>query len=66
MVCRGFKGDHVYINDPARGSTKIAMDEFKRSYGGIVLFFVVVAILAPFIVSQDPLQTSFTTRLTRH
>ena len=28
---------------------------------GIVLFFVLVAILAPFIVSQDPLQTSFTT-----
>ncbi len=39
VVCRGFKGNHVYVNDPARGSMKISVEEFKRSYGGIALFF---------------------------
>ena len=39
VVCRGFKGNHAYINDPARGSLKITIEEFERSYSGIVLFF---------------------------
>ena len=38
VVC-GFKGNHAYINDPARGSMRITMEEFNRSYSGIVLFF---------------------------
>jgi len=40
VVCRGFKGNHVYINDPAKGSCKISIEEFKRYYGGICLTFV--------------------------
>ena len=39
VVCRGFKGDYAYINDPARGSLKLTMEEFARSYSGICLFF---------------------------
>ena len=38
VVC-GFKGNHAYINDPARGSMKITVEEFERSYSGISLFF---------------------------
>ena len=39
VVCCGFKGNNVYINDPAKGSSKITVDQFARSYGGICLTF---------------------------
>ena len=39
VVCCGFKGDRVYVNDPAKGSRKISFEEFKLSYGGICLTF---------------------------
>ena len=37
VVLDGFKGNHVYINDPARGSIKISWEEFDRSFTGVVL-----------------------------
>ena len=37
VVLNGFKGDKVYINDPARGEVCITMEEFDRSFTGICL-----------------------------
>lgn len=37
VVLNGFKGKHVYINDPARGTVKISWDEFDRAFTGIVI-----------------------------
>ena len=37
VVCDGFKGDKVYLNDPARGTIKVSMEEFDRSFTGIAL-----------------------------
>ena len=37
VVLRGFKGKHAYLNDPARGAVKVDMEEFDRSFTGIVL-----------------------------
>lgn len=37
VVLNGFKGKHVYINDPARGTVKITWDEFDRSFTGVTL-----------------------------
>ena len=39
MVLNGFKGGYAYINDPARGSIKISMDEFDEGFTGICLMF---------------------------
>ena len=38
VLC-GFKGNRVFLNDPAKGSRKIMLEEFERSYGGICLTF---------------------------
>lgn len=38
VVC-GFKGRFVYVNDPAKGSRKISLDDFGRLYRGICLTF---------------------------
>jgi len=38
VLC-GFKGDRAYVNDPEKGSRKIPIEEFARSYGGICLTF---------------------------
>ncbi len=38
VVLCGFRGRHVYINDPARGSTRISWEEFDRAFTGVVLF----------------------------
>ena len=38
VLC-GFRGDHVYLNDPAKGSRKVPVQDFARSYGGICLTF---------------------------
>lgn len=37
VVCNGFKGDKVYLNDPARGFVKVSMEEFDESFTGICL-----------------------------
>ncbi len=39
VVCNGFKGNYVYINDPARGTVKVTMDEFDKAFTGICLMF---------------------------
>ena len=39
IVLKGFKGDKVFINDPAGGELKITVDEFKQKYSGVVLTF---------------------------
>lgn len=39
VVVRGFKGDRVYINDPASGEQKLTFKEFDRRFTGIVLTF---------------------------
>ncbi len=39
VVCCGFKGNKVVINDPARGSLTISMEEFDRSFTGVCLMF---------------------------
>ena len=39
VVCDGFRGNHVYINDPARGKVKISMEEFDKAFTGICMFF---------------------------
>ena len=39
VVFNGFKGDKVSLNDPARGRVLVDMEEFSRSFTGIVLTF---------------------------
>ena len=37
VVLDGFKGKHAVINDPARGVVKVPMEEFSRSFTGVVI-----------------------------
>lgn len=37
VVCDGFKGDKVYLNDPARGSYTVPIKRFDESFTGIAL-----------------------------
>ena len=37
VVLDGFRGNHVYLNDPARGTVKVTWEEFDRSFTGVVL-----------------------------
>ena len=37
VVCCGFKGKYAYLNDPARGSVKVTMEEFDEAFTGICL-----------------------------
>ena len=39
VVLNGFKNNHAYINDPARGFVKIPMNEFDEAFTGICLMF---------------------------
>lgn len=39
VVLCGFRGNHACINDPARGSVKVTMDEFDKAFTGIVMIF---------------------------
>ncbi|XME03481.1 NHLP family bacteriocin export ABC transporter peptidase/permease/ATPase subunit [Lachnospiraceae bacterium C1.1] len=38
VVC-GFKGNYVYINDPARGNIKISRESFDEGFTGVTLMF---------------------------
>lgn len=38
VVCDGFKGDKVYLNDPAKGNYAVSMERFDESFTGICLF----------------------------
>jgi len=39
VVVSGFKGSRVYLNDPARGQTKVSLADFEASYAGTALLF---------------------------
>jgi len=39
IVVTGFKGNKVYINDPARGTVVLSMEEFDEGFTGICLMF---------------------------
>ena len=39
VVLCGFKGNKALINDPARGSVKVPMEEFDKSFTGICITF---------------------------
>lgn len=39
VVVRGFRGDRVYLNDPARGELHISSREFDESFTGVCLQF---------------------------
>ena len=37
VVCNGFKGNKVYLNDPARGNYTVTMERFDEAFTGICL-----------------------------
>ena len=39
VVLEGFRGRHAYINDPASGPARIALDEFDESFCGVCFAF---------------------------
>ncbi|MCR5486260.1 MAG: NHLP family bacteriocin export ABC transporter peptidase/permease/ATPase subunit [Lachnospiraceae bacterium] len=39
IVLDGFKGDKVYVNDPARGALTMSMEQFDAGFTGICLMF---------------------------
>ncbi len=39
VVLNGFKSGKAYLNDPARGNVSVTMEEFDKSFTGIVLMF---------------------------
>lgn len=39
VVLDGFKGKYAYINDPAAGRRRVAQEELKRSFSGVVMTF---------------------------
>lgn len=39
VVCDGFKGNKVYLNDPARGNLTVSRERFDESFTGIALMF---------------------------
>ena len=47
VVLNGFRGKHVYINDPARGSVKLSWEEFDSAFTGVVIIPVPSADFMP-------------------
>ncbi|MBQ7265346.1 MAG: NHLP family bacteriocin export ABC transporter peptidase/permease/ATPase subunit [Firmicutes bacterium] len=39
VVCNGFKGNKVYLNDPAKGSIVISYEEFDKCFTGVCILF---------------------------
>lgn len=39
VVCDGFKGNKVYLNDPARGEITVSREEFDEKFTGIMMTF---------------------------
>ncbi len=39
VVLKGFRGNKVYLNDPARGDYTVTMEVFDNSFTGVCLFF---------------------------
>ncbi|MBR1751580.1 MAG: NHLP family bacteriocin export ABC transporter peptidase/permease/ATPase subunit [Ruminococcus sp.] len=39
VVLDGFKGGKAYLNDPARGNVTVTMEEFDKSFTGVVMMF---------------------------
>ena len=37
VVLDGFRGNHAYLNDPARGFVRVSWEEFDKSFTGVVL-----------------------------
>ena len=37
VVLDGFRGNKAYINDPARGTVKVGMEEFDEAFTGVVI-----------------------------
>ncbi len=37
VVLDGFKGNQVYLNDPARGNVTVSMEEFDQSFTGVTV-----------------------------
>ena len=37
VVLDGFRGRHVYLNDPARGAIRVTWEEFDRSFTGVTI-----------------------------
>lgn len=39
VVLNGFRGNKAYLNDPARGSIAVPMEEFDKAFTGIAMMF---------------------------
>ena len=37
VVCDGFRGNKVYLNDPAKGSYAVSMEEFDKCFTGVCM-----------------------------
>ena len=39
VVCNGFRGNKVYLNDPAQGNYSVSIERFDEAFTGIALLF---------------------------
>lgn len=47
VVLDGFRGDKVYLNDPAKGAYTVSMEKFDESFTGVCLMFKPSEAFAP-------------------